>query len=257
MNLTVIGVIHTAVNLLQKHLRTMLTFSLLIIVVRVAQTFIFEKLLADMIANEATAGQFSFVIPVMIAALFLIVLVWISFAFIHSVYEMLEGRPTKKISVSFRAVAKHLPTILAVIFIYSVITIGGLFLFIIPGIILMILFMFSPFEALIEGTSPITSMKASKKLVTGKILPTLLYTVIPVLLVNVVAFVATALISIPGFLIGFLSSSTLLFWIVHTPIFALDLMIILGIIPIVGIIPVIVYHYLKKYPKVTPTKTSQ
>lgn len=204
-------------------------------------TGVFQIIVAIMDQRPDTLWSVLFIVAMMV--LLVLVNIWFSVAFVRAIARRYTGQDAKDVRSELET-AKPLfwPAVLASI-LAGLIILGGMILFIIPGIIFSIWYAFVLYAVALDNNTATGSLKASKDLVTGR-----WWSVFWRLLA-------------PGFVFGFLA--VLLQWIVGFStylgvtfglagtIISLLLITFAGLLaaPLSSAAPTILYLELKKTPK--------
>jgi len=99
-----------------------------------------------------------------------VIIIWAYNAIVLTVYNFITGKKVKRDEISRNAWTLIVP-LLIVSLLTSLLILGGLILFIIPGIIFAIWLAFAEISVLIDGKRGFDALKHSKSLVKGRFLP--------------------------------------------------------------------------------------
>lgn len=223
-------IISTAFSLYERHWKTLLQYSALI----------FAPSLLNYIIVATLESFPILVISIIVTSLLSL---WFSLSLVRALIQIIETDRALSLQEDVREGARLiLPTLLTSILVFLAVA-GGIFLFIIPGIIFSIWFAFTNYAVVVDGKRGIEALKASKVLVKGRWWAVFLRLVIPGLAIGFMAWIlqiivdsgATILADNPDSLI-FLANDII------------NMIITLVIAPLGGLATAILYTDLKKNP---------
>jgi hypothetical protein len=113
------------------------------------------------------------VILVLLSMLIEVYLVlWMTIAVVRSTHRLLHKQEVNPTAISQESLARLLP-LLQVAILQGLIILGGLLLFLIPGLIFSIWYAFTQLATILEDKKPVEALSASKMLVQGRFFPVL------------------------------------------------------------------------------------
>ncbi|MBI5794293.1 hypothetical protein HZA87_04425 [Candidatus Uhrbacteria bacterium] len=92
---------------------------------------------------------------------------WMTIAITHSVNRLSQKQEVNHIAISHDALIR-LPTLLKTAVLQGLVVIGGLLLFIVPGVIFAFWYAFAQLSTILDGKRPVEALTASKELVKGR-----------------------------------------------------------------------------------------
>ena len=186
-----------------------------------------------------------------------IVGLWISMAFIKTIYASYENKATPDMKPNFLSIKQLIIPAILVSILNALIVLGGFILLIVPGIIFAVWFAFAVYDIAIDNTKePIQALKNSKKLVDGRWWEVFWRLAAPGLVFTIGAMILQKLISWPlNFAVKTAIDSSFSFFFLIALGAVLNLVITLIITPLTTAAPVILYSELKKVPLGTDKPT--
>jgi len=209
-------------------------------------------------ASGASLGYFilatdfiiSFLAWGILIVLFSILSFWFSLALIRVINKRYQNLPTKNLKEELLD-SKNLilPAILASI-LSGLAVMGGIVLFIIPGIIFAVWFMFSMYEVALDNKKTIEALQHSKDLVSGRWFAVAWRIIAPAVLFGIIIIIIQWILVIPLNLLGNqMSGTAAMIW---GGIYAILTTLISTIAaPLTTTAPTILYHNLKENPVIT------
>lgn len=168
-------------SVFSKGAKPMILVALIILAVNVGLTILaFSGLFTSMFAAGAfpeVMGLIGFVIIGLFAVIFVIASVimqiWGQATFIEMSREIDEGRVPEKFTNAMKSAWKFFWPLLGLTILVGLITVAGLIVLIVPGVILGMMLMFASYALVLEGKSVTDSMRRSFDLVKGNFWPVL------------------------------------------------------------------------------------
>ena len=138
-------------------------------------------------------------------------------AVVFAAYRHLKGQPVQAGEALRKGLARFLPVFIAAV-IVGVLTVIGLILLIIPGLIVLVLFAVAIPAVVAEGTGPIDGMQRSLELTQGNRL-TVFFVILGVFVLNFAVTLLNGALSavLPGFITGLI---TIALQLLTTSVFA-------------------------------------
>lgn len=211
---------------------------------------------AVVIGSEILNLFFAELPPVLgFAFLFLLVIpasvvsVWISIAMIRAIGDLFLGVPVKPVRDMLKASVPLIIQSVIVSILSALAVLGGLLLFIIPGIIFSIWFAFAVYALVLDGKRNVSALVASKALVKGRWFAVATRLGIPAILFAAAAIIAQNIIAIPAeALLKGMQKGTLpaVFISIVVGLFGTAISVFLA--PLFSAAPTILYLELKKTP---------
>ena len=185
-----------------------------------------------------------------------LVSLWISLAFIKALAQTINKEPIedplKEIHESIKYI---LPALIASI-LTGLAVLGGLILFIIPGIIFAIWLAFTMYSVVLDNTSGVEALHHSKELVRGRWVDVFWRLLAPGAIFGVVAIIAQWILSWPfKSLLENFQDGEIIFPLLLTLFTLVNVAIGLLITPLSSLAPTILYLELKKTPLVMKNPT--
>lgn len=114
--------------------------------------------------------------------------IWLSVALTKAVADILENKPNQDWKTTFRSISPVVWPAIYTSLLAGIIIFGGTLLFIIPGIIFSVWYMFSTYAVILDGKKGREALRMSKSLVTGRWWRILWRAAAPALLFGFVAY---------------------------------------------------------------------
>jgi hypothetical protein len=247
---TVSNIIQESVVLYKTHLKTYLPYSIMIniisIIISVGTamiTFFGFKMIGWKEISQANPVYF--IILALIAIISVVFSTFIGAALIRVINKTLTKESLGSVAKELSEVRPIFWPILVTSIIVPLITIGGLLLFIIPGIIFSIWFSFALTSVVLDGKKPKEALTYSKSLVMGRWFQVLWYIIAPSFVFMIIGMVVSGIVNIPSSVAPDNVPVTII-----TTLLSLATTIILT--PLYSIPFILAYHEFKNNPVATP-----
>jgi len=226
-----------------KNFRLFLPYMLLMwlpIVVTVIAALVVLYIQVEILLRGTLIGD---LIVLILFLLSMIINYWTAIGLSLTIKKALDNNPDNKMKQNLSAGRRlFIPSLLTAI-LAGLIIFGGTILFIVPGVIFFIWYLFSFFIVVFENAKPLNALKQSKALVVNHwlgiflrwIMPMLIYSILIVLLRWIVAQIYN------------LISPDLVWWVVGKRL--IDTSIYFLIFPLILMVPIMLYNEIKSTPK--------
>lgn len=194
----IFGVLRNGIKLFKKTWLKLLPIAVLLIGIEVflIKFLPMQQMSALMMHNPAGFSAFSQQISpkyLLLMVLAAIVMPWLSLVMLYRCYQIMIVADSGYLGAVIRALFKFFPYFVAS-FLYMIVVVLGSVVFVIPGVFLLILFMFNGLGILIDGKAIFSSFVYSAKLVWGNwwrtfmvFLLTFVLSIIAILFITIIA----------------------------------------------------------------------
>lgn len=248
MNLTIKGILKSAYALVMKDPKTIAKYVILLLLIIIGHNFLsvyYGFADENQEIAEIAIAQHPIIFWVSLAV-YLLLITLMSIAFLRAFNDVYEGNEQKSFT---RNIQGGLPILLPVLIagsLYSLATVVGMFLFLVPGILILLWFVFGTYEMILQNQHAIAAFKKSKEMTKGRLSEVFFYLFLPIIIVVLTLGLAGIVLSVgPMILLAFFDAGIIAL-LIRTFFVLVNIGIALFLIPMNVAIAIIVYHQFRK-----------